>query len=619
MTYLPAMFFSMQLFDILKIPLFYRFMHFTIFYMEVMINLKDIKTKSSEKAPRILSDAARAPKEFTQRSIFSAKEEAQEIAEQQHPQGESPEQYAENRIERSAGDTVNRTGQEVHKRGKQLAEKTREAHKQHTEFYRGTENRSSFSSEGNAYRSGNERVRHNAQSARRTAQNTKRAAKGTVKTAQNTVKTAKRTVKASKNAVKTAEHTAKAAQKTAQAAAKAAQKAVQMAKAAAKAAAQTAKAASKAAAAAVKAIIAAVKALIAAIAAGGWIAVVIIIVVAVIAYIFVSAFGIFFSNGAGNYVTISQAVTEINADFQARIDGKINELSAGGLYDEVKVVYEGDVDGDSATVNNWTDVLTVFAVKYMGENVEVITITPEKVDELKNVFNEMNELSTRTETASEENMVAGDDGEEETVTYTTLIIYIKVNSLTYEEGAAAYDFTAEQMEIADEMMSPDYYSLYADLLGVDLLGGADLTQIISNLPVGAEGTEVVKAALTKVGAPYVMGAKGPNKFDCSGLAYWAINQVDPELGSIMYTNAAGQAKWCIQNGKAVGQSELQPGDLVFWQNLSCPGCGRWNEIHHVGIYIGDGKVVEASSSKGRVVVRDLWSSASYPIYAFARL
>jgi len=49
MTYLPAMFFSMQLFDILKIPLFYRFMHFTIFYMEVMINLKDIKTKSSRK------------------------------------------------------------------------------------------------------------------------------------------------------------------------------------------------------------------------------------------------------------------------------------------------------------------------------------------------------------------------------------------------------------------------------------------------------------------------------------------------------------------------------------------------------------------------------------------
>lgn len=80
----------------------------------------------------------------------------------------------------------------------------------------------------------------------------------------------------------------------------------------------------------------------------------------------------------------------------------------------------------------------------------------------------------------------------------------------------------------------------------------------------------------------------------------------------MYTNAAGQAKWCIEHVKAVGRSELQPGDLIFWQNLKCPGCGRWHEVHHVGIYIGDGKAIEASSSRGRVVVRDLWDSASFP-------
>lgn len=63
---------------------------------------------------------------------------------------------------------------------------------------------------------------------------------------------------------------------------------------------------------------------------------------------------------------------------------------------------------------------------------------------------------------------------------------------------------------------------------------------------------------------------------------------------------------------------LLPGDLVFWQNLGCSGCGRWNEIHHVGIYMGDGKVIEASSSKGRVVIRDLWSSSGYPLFMYAR-
>ncbi|MGI5848872.1 MAG: NlpC/P60 family protein [Christensenellales bacterium] len=589
--------------------------------------MKDIKTKTSGSVPRTLSSAARTPKELVRNAASSAKEKAMESAERQPPQVESPEQYAENRLEHTADNTVHRTGQEVQHRGKQLAKKVREAHKRHG-FEKRSEGHSSYSSGSNAYRAGQERARHTAQGARRTAQNArysgqaakqtaqtaKAAGKGTVKTVQRTVKAARTTVKSGQKAVKTAQRTAKTAQKTAQATARAAQIAARAARAAAKAAA----AAAKAVTAIVKAIIAAVKALIVAIAAGGWVAVLIIIVVAVIALILGSAFGIFFSDEAGDGIPISQAVTEISADFQAKIDGKIDELSSGGLYDEVKIVYEGDIDGDSAVCNNWTDVLTVFAVKYMGENVEVITITPEKVDELKNVFYEMNELSTCTETIVEETTVTNDDDEEETVTHTTLIIYVKVNSLTYEEGAAAYNFTTEQIEIADEMMSPDYYTLYAELLGVDLLGGADLTEIISNLPLGTEGAEVVKAAVTKLGAPYVMGAKGPYKFDCSGLAYWAINEVDPELGSIMYTNAAGQAKWCIENGKAIGRSELQPGDLIFWQNLSCPGCSRWNEIHHVGIYVGDGKAIEASSSRGCVVIRDLWENASYPIYAFAR-
>lgn len=89
-------------------------------------------------------------------------------------------------------------------------------------------------------------------------------------------------------------------------------------------------------------------------------------------------------------------------------------------------------------------------------------------------------------------------------------------------------------------------------------------------------------------------------------------------GDRMYTNAAGQAKYCYDRGLTVGESELLPGDLVFWQNLRCIGCHRWEEVHHTGIYIGGGKVIEASSGKGRVVIRDLWSTENYPIYLFGR-
>ena len=193
-----------------------------------------------------------------------------------------------------------------------------------------------------------------------------------------------------------------------------------------------------------------------------------------------------------------------------------------------------------------------------------------------------------------------------------------VYAMTYKEAAQHYGFTDYQNEILEEMMSPQYFTYYAALIGVDLTNGVDLTEIVTHLPANSKGAEVVKAALSKLGAPYVWGAKGENKFDCSGLAYWAIKQVDPALGDKMYTNAAGQARYCYGLGRTVARSELQPGDLVFWVNLKCEGCHRWNEIHHVGIYIGDGKVCEASSGHGRVIVRDLWESKNYPIYMFGR-
>lgn len=118
------------------------------------------------------------------------------------------------------------------------------------------------------------------------------AGKEATKTAQKSVKTAEQTAK---TAIKTSQQAAKAAQKTAQATVKASQKAAQAAKATAKATAATIKAAAKATIAAVKAIIAAVKGLIAAIAAGGWVAVVVIIVLCLVALIAGSVFGIFFS------------------------------------------------------------------------------------------------------------------------------------------------------------------------------------------------------------------------------------------------------------------------------------------------------------------------------------
>lgn len=132
------------------------------------------------------------------------------------------------------------------------------------------------------------------------------------------------------------------------------------------------------------------------------------------------------------------------------------------------------------------------------------------------------------------------------------------------------------------------------------------------------GSKVVDIALTRLGCPYVYGKKGSEKFDCSGLVYWAIHEENPELGERLYTNAAGQAKYCYDHGLIVERSDLQPGDLVFWVYKKCKGCHRWREIHHVAIYVGEGKVVEAAGDKGRVVIRKLWETKECPIIFYGR-
>jgi cell wall-associated NlpC family hydrolase len=101
---------------------------------------------------------------------------------------------------------------------------------------------------------------------------------------------------------------------------------------------------------------------------------------------------------------------------------------------------------------------------------------------------------------------------------------------------------------------------------------------IVNIPaVGGSGKAVqaLRAALGKLGRPYVWGAAGPSTFDCSGLTMWAYKQVGINLPH--FTGAQWNA------GTHVSRGELQPGDLVFF----------YSDRHHMGMYIGAGKMVHA--------------------------
>ena len=101
-------------------------------------------------------------------------------------------------------------------------------------------------------------------------------------------------------------------------------------------------------------------------------------------------------------------------------------------------------------------------------------------------------------------------------------------------------------------------------------------------------TIALRYALEKVGDPYVWGAAGPNAFDCSGLVVWAYAQEGISLPH--YTGSL----W--NSGMHVSRDQLQPGDLVFF----------FADISHVGIYIGNGLMVDAPQTGQDVQVQPVF-------------
>ena len=91
------------------------------------------------------------------------------------------------------------------------------------------------------------------------------------------------------------------------------------------------------------------------------------------------------------------------------------------------------------------------------------------------------------------------------------------------------------------------------------------------------GLIAVQAALTRIGDPYVWGATGPNSFDCSGLMVWAFKQAGKTIPRSSEAQMGG--------GTAVDRNDLKPGDLIIY----------YPDAHHVGMYVGDGYVIHAST------------------------
>lgn len=387
--------------------------------------MKNIKTRESKRDIKTLDRAAGLAR-VTKNTAVRTKDQVQNLSDDGQI---TPDEYAEDKIKYMAERAVEDTGKATRKTAKKTYDSGKRLYKEIRQ------------------------TRKEADSIKQTAKST---GKATTKTLQKSIKTGQRTVKTAqqtaKTAVKTAEKTAKAAKKTAEASAKSAKMAAQ---AAYKAAVVTA----KAIAAAVKAAIAGIKALVAAIAAGGWVAVVIIVVICLIALIAGSCFGIFFSgDDTGNGLNMQTVISDMNAEYQA----KINETKGTVAYDVLEM---------SGTRAVWPEVLSVYAVKTAGDPnnpQEVASIDESKRQILKEIFWAMNEISFSTATKTENVITETDDGNgnivETTESVTRTYLYIRVTHKTPDEMAQQYGFTDEQKEQLRELLSDKNKKMWEDFL-----------------------------------------------------------------------------------------------------------------------------------------------------------
>lgn len=588
--------------------------------------MSKIKTKENVKDIKALDKAAVAS-ERMKTVLIRSKDQMQNLMDDGQV---SPSEYAEDKLRYAAEDVVDHVGHDVSSGTKKAVNKGKEAYREYREEKRIQKNEErvrkyeeelrisaqASSPQQNAARDtakknvetrrANTRIKRNQtiKTAERTEhtikqsvrsagkQTVKAGAKGTVKSTDKAVKTAEKTSKA---AIKTAEATAKATQKAAEATAKAAQKAAEIARQTAILAYKAAVAVAKAIAVAIKAIIAAIEKLIAAIAVGGWVAVVVVVVICLVALIVDSCFGIFFSSEDKNdgSQTMREVVVEINQDYQNQLD----TIKANNPYDDL------EMSGFRAV---WPEVLSVYAVKTTTDPdnpQEVASVTEEKKQLLTDIFWEMNDISYRTETDTETEIIESDDGNgnilEETVEVTKTTLYITVSHKTADEMSDQYRFNDDQDSQLEELLSVDNSMWLAVLYGI--YGSDDMIVQVALSQIGNVG-----------GEPYWSWYGFGSRVEwCACFVSWCADQCGCIENGVCpkYAGCVNGVQWFKDRGQwADNDIAPTPGMIVFfdWDNPNGSSGPQDGEADHTGIvervengivYTGEGNTGDSCAER----------------------
>ncbi len=419
--------------------------------------------------------------------------------------------------------------------------------------------------------------------------------------------------KETKTAIKTGKSVAKKTEKVAKESVKASQRALKLARETAKQTARATKAVVKATISAIKGIIAATKALISLLLAGGWVAMVVIVIICLIGLLVGSIFGIFFSSEktSPNAITMKDVIAECNQEFS----DKLQTIQDQNPHDDYVL------DGNMAT---WKDVLIIYTVKQANgfDGSEVITMDDNKKALVKQIFWEMNSLSSevKTEKVTEQ----GVNTDEMPKEVEKRVLHIKITSKNAEQMKNDYHFNSAQIRQYNELSSSEYNSLWGGVIyGLnntgDFINWRQAGQSWSNIRIGNTSSTIgnigclvtsIAILIEKSGAnttivpfnpgTFVEALNNNGGFDEKGNLYYApINKVVPNFRYIENVNLRGKTR--AEKLELIKQYLNLGFHITIEVKGATPGNQHWVAI--LGVDGNNVNIVDPASDK-----TDLWSA-----------
>lgn len=426
-------------------------------------------------------------------------------------------------------------------------------------------------------------------------------------------KSKKVATKGTKTTIKTGKSVAKKAEKAAKESVKASQRALKLARETAKQTARATKAVVKATISAIKGIIAATKALISLLIAGGWVAMVVIIIICLIGLLVGSIFGIFFSSEktSPNAITMKDVIAECNQEFS----DKLQTIQDQNPHDDYVL------DGNMAS---WKDMLIIYTVKQANgfDGQEVITMDDNKKTIVKQIFWEMNSLSSevKTEKVTEQ----GVNTDEMPKEVEKRVLHITITSKNAEQMKNEYHFSPAQIRQYNELSSSEYNSLWGGVIyGLnntgDFINWRQAGQSWSNIRIGNTSSTIGNIGCLVTSIAILIEKSGTNTtivpfnpgtfvealnsnggFDGKGnLIYAPINKVVPNFRYVGNVNLRGKTR--AEKLESIKQYLNLGFHLTIEVKGATPGNQHWVAI--LGVDGNNVNIVDPASDK-----TDLWSA-----------